>query len=80
VRGTQLRHELIDAAIAAGGSFQIACTPDATREQTEQCYPQLKSFLAQKRHFDPNERLVNGWYLHQRNLLGREACEVRWAQ
>jgi len=50
VRGTQLRHELIDAAIAAGGSFQIACTPDATREQTERCYPQLKSFLAQKRH------------------------------
>lgn len=80
VRGTQLRHELIDAAIAAGGSFQIACTPDATREQTEQCYPQLKSFLAQKRHFDPHERLVNGWYLHQRSVLGREPCEVRWVQ
>jgi len=79
VRGTQLRHELIDAAIAAGGSFQIACTPDATREQTEQCYPQLKSFLAQKRHFDPNERLVNGWYVHQRGLLSRDACDVRWA-
>ena len=31
VRGTQLRHELIDAAIGAGGSFQIACTPDAVR-------------------------------------------------
>ena len=79
VRGAQLRHELIDAAIEAGGSFQIACTADATREQTEACYPQLKSFLAEKRRFDPQERLVNGWYLHQRGLLGRENCEVRWA-
>ena len=78
VRGTQLRHELIDAAIEAGGSFQIACTPEATREQTEACYPQLKSFLAEKRRFDPQERLVNGWYLHQRALLNRANCEVRW--
>jgi hypothetical protein len=79
VRGTQLRHELIDAAIAAGGSFQIACTADATRSQTEACYPQLKTFLAEKRRFDPQERLVNRWYVHQRGLLGRESCEVRWA-
>ncbi len=79
VRGTQLRHELIDAAIEAGGSFHIACTADATREQTEACYPQLKSFLAEKRRFDPHERLVNGWYLHQRALLTRPNCEVRWA-
>jgi FAD/FMN-containing dehydrogenase len=79
VRATQLRHELIDAAIAAGGSFQIASTADATRSQTEACYPQLKDFLAQKRRFDPHERLVNGWYCHQRSLFTREECEVRWA-
>ena len=79
VRTAQLRRELIDAAIVAGGSFPIASTPDATREQTEACYPQLKSFLAEKRRFDPHERLVNGWYLHQRDLLRREAVDVRWA-
>ena len=79
VRGAQLRHELIDAAIEAGGSFHIACTADATREQTEVCYPQLKSFLAQKRRFDPQERLVNEWYLHQREVLNRTPCEVRFA-
>jgi FAD/FMN-containing dehydrogenase len=79
VRAAQLRHELIDAAIAAGGSFQIASTPDATRAQTETCYPQLESFLAHKRRFDPHERLMNAWYLHQRNLVTREACDVRWA-
>ena len=79
VRCTQLRRELIDAAIASGGRFQIASTLDASREQTEVCYPQLKTFLAQKRRFDPDERLVNRWYVHQRSLLARESCEVRWA-
>jgi FAD/FMN-containing dehydrogenase len=79
VRGTQLRQELIDAAIAAGGSFQIASTADARRDHIEACYPQLKTFLAQKRRFDPHERLVNAWYVHQRGLLSRETCEVRWA-
>ena len=79
VRGAQLRHELIDAAIEAGGSFHIACTANATREQTEACYPQLKSFLDQKRRFDPHERLVNAWYVHQREVLSGKACEVRFA-
>jgi FAD/FMN-containing dehydrogenase len=79
VRSAQLRRELIDAAIAAGGAFQIATTLDATREQTEACYPQLNSFLAQKRRFDPHERLVNRWYAHQRSLLAQPRCEVRWA-
>ena len=79
VRSGQLRRELIDAAIALGGSFQIASTPDATRGQIEACYPQLKDFLAQKRRFDPHERVVNDWYRHQRNVLSREPCEVRFA-
>ena len=69
VRGAQLRHELVDAAIRAGGRFSIAST-EATREQTDACYPQLRRFLAEKRRFDREERLVNGWYLHQRRLLG----------
>lgn len=79
VRTAQLRRELIDAAIAAGGSFPIASTPDATREQTEACYPQLKAFLAEKRRFDPHERVINAWYVHQRDLLRRDSVEVRWS-
>lgn len=79
VRSTQLRQELIDAAIEVGGSFQIASTTDATRAQTQACYPQLKHFLDQKRRFDPQDRLVNGWYVHQRGVLAAENCEVRWA-
>jgi FAD/FMN-containing dehydrogenase len=78
VRTTQARHALIDAAIAHGGSFPIAFTPDATRAQTETCYPQLKRFLAEKRRLDPAGRLVNAWFFRQCAVLGREPCEVRW--
>lgn len=78
VRGAQLRRELIDAAIRAGGRFHIATTPDATREQTDACYPQLRQFLAHKRRFDPEERLVNAWYVRQKGLFTRQGCEVRW--
>ena len=79
LKATQLRQGLIDAAIAAGGAFHIACTPEATRAQTEACYPQLRRFIAEKRRFDRDERLVNPWYCRQRSLLGREPCESRWA-
>lgn len=78
VRTTQLRRELIDVAISHGGGFPIACTPEATRAQTQACYPQLASFLAEQRRIDPAERWANAWLRHQRSLLGREACEVRW--
>ena len=78
VRLAQLRRELIDLAIAAGGRFPIASMREATREQVEACYPQLPAFLEHKRRFDPHERLTNRWYLHQRRLLGAGHCEVRW--
>jgi hypothetical protein len=79
VRSTQLRGELIGAAIAAGGSFQIATTLEATREQTRACYPEIAEFLSHKRRFDPNERLANPWYSHQRSVMTREPCAVRWS-
>jgi FAD/FMN-containing dehydrogenase len=78
VRVTQLKRSLIDLAISHGGGFPIACTPEATREHTDACYPQLASFLAEQRRIDPHQRWANGWLRHQRSLLTREACEVRW--
>ena len=78
VRTTQLRRELIDSAIALGGSFAIACTPEATREQAEACYPELKAVLAEKRRLDPEDKLSNAWHRHHRSLLAREGCAVRW--
>jgi len=78
VRVTQLKRSLIDLAISHGGGFPIACTPEATREQIDACYPQLAGFLAEQRRIDPHERWANGWLRHYRNLLTREPCEVRW--
>ena len=78
VRVTQLKRSLIDLAISYGGSFPIACTPEATREQIDACYPQLAGFLAEQRRIDPHERWANGWLRHHRSLLTREPCEVRW--
>jgi FAD/FMN-containing dehydrogenase len=78
VRGTQLEQELIDAAIALGGSFALTPDAPATRAQVERCYPQLGEFLAEKRRIDPSERVSNAWYRHYRSLLERGTCEVRF--
>lgn len=78
VRLAQLRGELIDLAIGCGGGFPIAGAPQATRAQTEACYPQLARFLEEQRRVDPRQRWANGWLLGQRRLLAREEVEVRW--
>lgn len=78
VRLAQLRGELIDLAIAHGGGFPIACAPYANRAQTDACYPQLASFLAEQRRVDPRGRWGNAWLRRSRSLLTRGSCEVRW--
>lgn len=80
VRRTELRRNLIDLAIARGGGFPIACTPEASRAQTEACYPQLAAFLVEQRRIDPHGRWANAWLRHHRSLLGREPCEVRFSR
>jgi hypothetical protein len=79
VRTTQLRRELLDAAIARGGSFPLWCMTDATRAQAEACYPELETFLAEKKRVDPAERLVNSWYAYYRGLFGRRSCDVHFS-
>jgi hypothetical protein len=78
VRSAQARRELIETAVAAGGAFPPADILDASPAQAERCYPQLKSFLAEKRRLDPAERLCNRWYRHARGLLNRDPVTVRW--
>jgi hypothetical protein len=78
VRIEQLCQDLIGASISSGGSFSIAHTTEATREQAEACYPELRRFLAEKRRLDPGEKLSTPWYRHYRNLLERPGCESRW--
>jgi hypothetical protein len=78
VRAAQARRELIDIALAQGGAFPPAGIFDASPAQAEACYPQLRSFLAEKRRLDPAERLCNAWYRHARGLLSRDPVSVRW--
>ncbi|MFZ1909679.1 MAG: hypothetical protein WAU52_11415 [Burkholderiales bacterium] len=78
VRAAQARRELIDIALAQGGAFPPAGIFDVSPAQAEACYPQLRSFLAEKRRLDPAERLYNAWYRHARGLLGRDPVTVRW--
>ena len=80
VRIAQLARDLIDVAIAHGGSFPISTTPQATREQAEACYPRLREFMAEKRRVDPTERLTNPWYTRYRGLLFGENVDVRWGR
>jgi len=75
VRKAQLARELIDVAIAHGGGFPISGALVATRAQAEVCYPQLKTFLAEKRTRDPQGRLVTPWYAYYRYLFsGRKSA------
>ena len=78
--GTQLRRQLIDLAIAAGGAVAPAMLPLATRAQAAACYPMLAAFLAEKRRLDPAERVVSPWYRGVRRASRAEVCRVRWAK
>ena len=77
VRTAQARRELIDIALASGGAFAPASIFDASPAQAQACYPQLKSFLTEKRRLDPAERLYNAWYRHARGLFS-DPVTVRW--
>jgi FAD/FMN-containing dehydrogenase len=76
----QLSAQLIDLALAAGGAIAPASLPLASREQAEACYPMLGAFLAEKRRYDPAERVWSAWYRGTRDLLRREPCAVRWSR
>jgi hypothetical protein len=80
VGATQLRTQLIDLALAAGGAIAPASLPAATRAQAAACYPMLGAFLAEKRRYDPAGRVTNSWYRGTRDLWRREPCEVRWSR
>ncbi len=79
-RTIEARRAFIAAAIECGGSFELLPASPAGRAQVLACYPDLGSFLAEKRRHDPAERLQNDWYRRYRSLLSPEAGDVRWAR
>lgn len=54
--------ELIDEALAHGGTFYLPYRLHATPEQFERAYPQARAFFEEKRRVDPDELLGNAWY------------------
>jgi FAD/FMN-containing dehydrogenase len=51
--------ELIDAAIACGGSYYLPYQAHATHEQFHRAYPRAREFFELKRRLDPDFRLRN---------------------
>jgi FAD/FMN-containing dehydrogenase len=58
-----LTHDLIDAALAAGGRYYLPYRLHATPDQFRRAYPQADRFFELKRQYDPDELFQNQFYL-----------------
>jgi FAD/FMN-containing dehydrogenase len=54
--------QLIDAAADHGGTFYLPYQLHYTRAQLERAYPEIDSFFALKRKYDPTLTFMNHWY------------------
>jgi FAD/FMN-containing dehydrogenase len=58
----QLTRQLIDTAAEHGGTFYLPYQLHYSRAQLERAYPEIDSFFALKRHYDPTLTFMNDWY------------------
>jgi len=58
-----MTRELIDAALAAGGTYYLPYRLQATDEQLRRAYPMADEFFRLKRRYDPEERFTNMFYV-----------------
>lgn len=56
--------QLIDLAMAHGGSYYLTYHRWATRAQVEACHPKFAEFLRLKQAHDPEELFTSDWYRH----------------
>jgi len=69
--------ELIDAALAVGGTYYLPYQPHATLEQFHRAYPRAREFFALKWEVDPNFRFTNVlWDKYYRAWLDRSQPEA----
>lgn len=78
VQTAEICRALHAEAIARGGSFPARAARRVSRAQLDACYPQLPAFLAEKRRYDPAERLQNAWYRSVTALMRHPVCDSRW--
>ena len=64
--------DLIDAAMAQGGSYYLTYHRWARRDQVETCHPRMREFLALKRQHDPDEVFQSTWYRHYRGMFSTD--------
>jgi FAD/FMN-containing dehydrogenase len=75
VQATEIERLLLDTVVAGGGSFRIGAAQHPSLEQLERCYPTLGAFIAEKKRYDPAERLQNTWYRRVSAQLRREGTD-----
>ena len=59
--------DLIDAAIAHGGSYYLPYRLHATPAQFHQAYPRARALFTAKRKYDPGELFQNQFYVKYGN-------------
>ncbi|MGA8221091.1 MAG: FAD-binding oxidoreductase [Candidatus Acidiferrales bacterium] len=68
-RSTEAFRRLIDMAARRQGTYYLTYHRDATRNQSESCYPQFADFLRLKKKYDPEERFQSDWYRYYRAMF-----------
>ena len=68
-REAALSRELIEAALAVGGTYYLPYRLDATPEQFARAYPRAAEFFALKRRYDPQELFQNAFYRTYRHAV-----------
>ena len=58
----KVTQELIDVTVKHGGRFFLPYQLHYTNDQLERSYPEIRSFFAAKKKYDPQERLTNTFY------------------
>jgi FAD/FMN-containing dehydrogenase len=72
-------HELLEAALALGGSYYLAFDTLATPEQFQRAYPKAHAFFALKRAHDPEEIFSSFFHQKYGALQGAaENAEPKW--
>jgi hypothetical protein len=66
--------DLIDVAIAHGGSYYLTYHRWARQDQVEACHPRMREFLELKRRHDPHEVFQSTWYRHYRQMFAGLQC------
>ena len=68
-KGKRTLQQIIDRALAEGGSYYLTYHRYASKSQVLAAYPEMPSVLAMKRHYDPTELFQSTWYQHYRRLF-----------